>query len=219
MKILLLEDDAILGDLIYHSLLEKEYEVVHAEDGEEALAFLENDKFDLLVLDINVPGISGLELLKNIREYSITTPAIMITAYQDTAHLKQGFDYGCDDYIKKPFDLEELHQRIKNLAKRYSIEDERVLHLSSNLRLFKDKNIIVKNDKNYEISKKENMILVYLFTHRNRTISFDELIQNIWHYDEIPSETTIRVYIKNLRNIIGKERIKTIRGFGYCYEQ
>jgi DNA-binding response OmpR family regulator len=218
MRILLLEDDAILGDLIYDSLLEKGYDVTHAEDGEEALHFVENKKFDLLVLDINVPGISGLDLLKDIREYSITTPVIMITAYQDTAHLKKGFDLGCDDYIKKPFDLEELHHRIKNLAKRYAIEDERVLTISSKIKLLKDKNTIVKDGQNYEISKKENMILAYLFTHKGRTISFDELIQNIWQYNEIPSETTIRVYIKNLRNILGKEKIKTIRGFGYCYE-
>lgn len=218
MRILLLEDDAILGDLLYHSLIEKGYETTHAEDGEEALGFVENKKFDLLVLDINVPRISGLELLKNIREYSITTPVIMITAYQDTAHLKKGFDLGCDDYIKKPFDLEELHQRIKNLAKRYGVEDDMVINLTSKAKLLKDKNMIIKNNKSYEISKKENMILHYLFTHKGRTISFDELIQNIWQYDEIPSETTIRVYIKNLRNILGKDTIKTIRGFGYCYE-
>ncbi len=218
MKILLLEDDAILGDLLYNSLIERGFVVTHAEDGDEALDYVENEKFDLLVLDINVPGISGLELLKNIREYSITTPVIMITAYQDTAHLKEGFDYGCDDYIKKPFDLEELHQRIKNLAKRYVIEEDSVVTLSSNIKLLKEKNVIVKDNKNYEISKKENMILVYLFTHRGRTISFDELIQNIWQFDEIPTETTIRVYIKNLRKILGKDAIKTIRGFGYCYE-
>lgn len=218
MKILILEDDAILGDLIYNSLIEKGFITTHAEDGNEALDCVENEKFDLLILDINVPGISGLELLKNIREYSITTPVIMITAYQDTGHLKEGFDYGCDDYIKKPFDLEELHQRVKNLAKRYLIEDDTILNLSSDTKLLKDKNCIVKAGKSFEIANKESKILVYLFTHKGRTISFDELIQNIWQYDEIPSETTIRVYIKNLRTILGKESIKTVRGFGYCYE-
>lgn len=218
MKILLLEDDAILGDLIYNSLVEKNFDTKHAEDGDEALEYVENEKFDLFIFDINVPGISGLELLKNIREYSITTPTIMITAYQDTGHLKKGFDYGCDDYIKKPFDLEELHQRIKNLAKRYSIEDNNTLQLSSNIKLIKDKNLIIIDDKNYEISNKENKILSYLFTYKGRTISFDELIQNIWNFDDIPSETTIRVYIKNLRKILGKDKIKTVRGFGYSYE-
>jgi DNA-binding response OmpR family regulator len=218
MKILLLEDDAILGDLIYNSLIDNNYETTLVEDGDEALDLVVDEKFDLFIFDVNVPGISGLELLKSIRGYNITTPVIMITAYQDTTHLKQGFDYGCDDYIKKPFDLEELHQRIKNLAKRFSIEDSNTIIIDENTKLFTDKNLIVQNNKEYEISNKENKILTYFHTHKSRTISFDELVQNIWHFDETPSETTIRVYIKNLRTIIGKERIKTIRGFGYSYE-
>ncbi len=218
MKILLLEDDAILGDLIYNSLVDNNFDTKLAEDGDEALAFVENQKFDLFIFDINVPGISGLNLLKTIREYNITTPVIMITAYQDTDHLKEGFNCGCDDYIKKPFDLEELHQRIKNIAKRYSIVDNNTLVLAENIKFLKDKNLIIKDNKEYEISKKENKILAYLFAHKGRTISFDEFIQNIWHFDDIPSETTIRVYIKNLRNILGKDTIKTIRGFGYSYE-
>merc|ERR1711916_365331 len=139
--------------------------------------------------------------------YSITTPVIMITAYQDTSHFKKGFD------------LEELHQRIKNLAKRFAIEsEENTLQLSADIKLIKDKNIIIVGDKTYEIANKENKILTYLFTHKGRTISFDELIQNIWHFDDMPSETTIRVYIKNLRKILGKDTIKTIRGLGYSYE-
>jgi len=218
MKILLLEDDAILGDLIYNSLVEDDYETTLAEDGDEALEFVENEKFDMFIFDVNVPGISGLELLKNIRDYNITTPVIMITAYQDTTHLKQGFDHGCDDYIKKPFDLEELHQRIKNLAKRFTIDDSSIISIDKNTKLYTDKNLIIQNSKEFEISNKENKILTYFYTHKGRTISFDELVQNIWHFDETPSETTIRVYIKNLRMIIGKEKIKTIRGFGYSYE-
>lgn len=218
MKILLLEDDAILGDLIYNSLVDKNFEVRHAEDGDEALDFVENEKFDLLIFDINVPGISGLELLKNIREYSITTPVIMITAYQDTEHLKKGFDFGCDDYIKKPFELEELHHRIKNLSRRFAIDDTKILTLASNIKLLKDKNTLILDDKSYEISNKENKILSYLFNQKGRTVSFDELIQNIWNFDDMPSETTIRVYIKNLRNILGKDKIKTVRGLGYSYE-
>jgi len=219
MKILLLEDDAILGDLIYNSLVQKGFDTFLAQDSDEAFEFIENEKFDLLIFDINVPGISGLDVLKDIRQYCITTPAIIITAYQDTEHLKKAFNNGCDDYIKKPFDLEELYQRIKNIAKRYCIEDTNILVLSSTLKLLKDKNIIIKNNKSYEISKKENQILTYLFSQKGRTVSYNEFIQNIWNFDDIPSETTIRVYIKNLRNILGKDKIKTIRGFGYSYEQ
>jgi len=218
MKILLLEDDAILSDLIYHSLLNNNYEVTLAEDGNEATQYVENEKFDLFIFDINVPGPSGLELLKNLRQYNITTPAIMITAYQDTRYLKEGFDYGCDDYIKKPFDLEELNHRVKNLIKRFVLNADDILVLDENTKLNTNKNLLYIKEKQYEIANKEAKILSYLAARKGRTINFDELIQNIWNYDEVPSETTIRVYIKNLRDIVGKHKIKTIRGLGYSYE-
>jgi len=218
MKILLLEDDAILSDLIYTSLLDNNYEVTLAEDGNEALEYIENEKFDLFIFDINVPGPTGLELLKNLREYNITTPTIMITAYQDTRYLKEGFGYGCDDYIKKPFDLEELNQRIKNLIKRFVLNDDDILILDDDTKLNTNKNVLYIKDKQYEIANKETKILSYLAARKGRAINFDELIQNIWNYDEVPSETTIRVYIKNLRDILGKDKIKTIRGLGYSYE-
>ncbi len=218
MKILLLEDDAILSDLIYHSLLENDYEVKHAEDGNEALQYVENEKFDLFIFDINVPGPTGLELLKNLREYNITTPTIMITAYQDTRYLRDGFDFGCDDYIKKPFDLEELNHRVKNLIKRFVLNDDDILILDENNKLNTNKNILYVKDKEFEITHKETSILSYLAARKGRAINFDELIQNIWNYEDVPSETTIRVYIKNLRDILGKDKIKTIRGLGYSYE-
>ena len=218
MKILLLEDDAILSDLIYTSLQEQGYHTSLAEDGKEALEYAENEKFDLFIFDINVPHTSGLELLKTLRSYNITTPIIMITAYQDTEHLKEAFGYGCDDYIKKPFDLEELNQRVKNLSKRFALEDTNKIQLDSDMIFYVQKHLIVKENKEYEISKKESHILSYLIARQGRTISFDELVQNIWNWDDIPSETTIRVYIKNIRKILGKDKIRTIRGFGYCYE-
>ncbi|RXJ58002.1 response regulator transcription factor [Candidatus Marinarcus aquaticus] len=218
MKILLLEDDAILSDLTFAHLNEQGFITTLAEDGEEALAYIENEKFDLFIFDINVPKLSGLKLLKQVREYAITTPIIMITAYQDTEHLKKGFDFGCDDYIKKPFDLEELTQRIKNLAKRFNIEDRNVLQLKGGFYLDMNKHLIGSSRVTYEISYKESQILKYLFLQKGRVVGFDELVQNIWYFDDIPSETTIRVYIKNIRKILGKDSIRTIRGVGYCYE-
>ncbi|WP_419770886.1 MAG: response regulator transcription factor [Candidatus Marinarcus sp.] len=218
MKILLLEDDAILSDLIFTSLQEHGFETILAEDGNEALSCAENEKFDLFIFDINVPLLSGIELLKMLREYHITTPVIMITAYQDTEHLKKAFGIGCDDYIKKPFDLEELHQRIKNLSKRFSLDEENIYSLDEQSKFYSHKHLILKNGMEYEISKKESQILLYLVSRKGKTISFDELVQNIWNWDEVPSETTIRVYIKNIRKIIGHEKIRTIRGLGYAYE-
>ncbi len=217
MKILLLEDDILLSDLISTHLREQDHEVHTFDDGQSALDSIEHIKYDMFIFDINVPKISGLELLKNIRDYDITIPTIMITAYQDTQHLKKGFTYGCDDYIKKPFDLEELNQRVINLSKRFNLQKSNLVNMKEQT-LDILKNTIQKDDKVYEISKKEAEILHYLYKNKNRVVSFDELFQNVWYYDDYPSQTTIRVYIKNLRNIIGKDRINTVRGLGYIYE-
>lgn len=217
MKLLLLEDDVILSDLIYSYLKEQNYDVISCDDGEEALELLENEKFDMFIFDINVPSLSGLDLLKHLRDYQITTPTIIITAYQDTQNLKDAFSRGCDDYIKKPFDTEELNQRILNLAKRFSLEDNTTLK-GDIFELNLVKNIITKDKKEYEISKKESQVLQYLYKNKKRAVKTDELIQNIWYYDEHPGNTTIRVYIKNIRSILGKDKITTIRGLGYIYE-
>lgn len=216
MRILLLEDDTILSNIIIEHL-SKHHNVTHFEDGEESLHAIENDKFDLLILDIQVPSLSGIEVVKNLRFFKNTTPTILITAYQDTSFLKEGFESGCDDYIKKPFALEELDVRIKNLSKRFSIEEEIALHLDNGVTFFPAKNQIEVDDKVYTIANKECEVLKYLCTHPKRVIPSDELIQNIWGYESMPSDATIRVYIKNLRQILGKDKIQTIRGSGYCF--
>ncbi len=218
MKILLLEDDPILSDILAHHLKDSGYDVIHVEDGESALDEASATKFDLLLFDINVPKKSGLDVVKTLREYNNTTPAIVITAYQDTTHMKKGFESGCDDYIKKPFDLEELDLRINNIKKRFSIESEEILKLDSNITLIPTKNRLLIDKKEYQIAHKECEILLYLSSHKKRVVSADELMQNLWEYESMPSDATIRVYIKNLRNILGKERIQTIRGSGYYFE-
>ena len=218
MKILLLEDDPILSDILTHHLRESGYDVLHVEDGESALDEASNSKFDMLLFDINVPKKSGLDVVKTLREYNNTTPAIVITAYQDTTHMKNGFQSGCDDYIKKPFDLEELDLRINNIKKRFSIESEDVVKLDSNITLIPTKNKLVISNKEYQIAHKECEILLYLSSHKKRVVSAEELMQNLWEYESMPSDATIRVYIKNLRSILGKERIQTIRGSGYYFE-
>ncbi len=218
MKILLLEDDYILSDIIVNFLREKFYDVVQVEDGDSAIEFAGIDKFDLMILDINVPKLSGIDVVKHIRSYSNTTPIILITAYQDTTHLKKGFESGCDDYIKKPFGLEELELRINNIKKRFSIESDSKVEIDSETYIIPSKNLLAIKDKNLQLANKETQILLYLSNRKKRVISSDELIQNIWRYEDMPTDATIRVYIKNLRDILGKGRIKTIRGSGYYFE-
>lgn len=219
MRVLLLEDDNLLSDLLNDHLLDKGYDVTLCLNGQDALEYLIDEKFDLALLDINTPIISGLEVLKTIRkEYKNRTPVIMLTAYQDTKTLKDSFENGVDDYIKKPFDLEELDQRILRLCRQFSIEQNNDIQITSTITFEPELCKINLENKTVSIAQKERDILKYFCTHKKRVISSEELLQNIWAYEEMPTDATIRVYIKNLREIIGKERITTIRGIGYKFE-
>ena len=219
MKVLLLEDDIALSDLLNEHLEDKGYEVTLCTNGQEALEALIDKKFDIALLDINTPVITGIEVLKRVRiEYKNNTPIIVLTAYQDTKHLKESFENGVDDYIKKPFDLEELDQRILKLCRQFLIEQDEKIKIDENLFFEPLSSQIFRDNEVLNLAQKERDILKYFCTHKNRVISSEELLQNIWAYDEMPTDATIRVYIKNLREIIGKEKITTIRAVGYRFE-
>ena len=219
MRVLLLEDDVALSDLLNEHLEDKGFEVTLCTNGQVALEALIEQKFDIALLDINTPQISGIEVLKSIRkEYKNNTPVIILTAYQDTKHLKESFENGVDDYIKKPFDLEELDQRILKLCRQFLINQDNKIEIDKNLFFEPESCQIFRDDKIINLALKERDILKYFCTHKNRIISSDELLQNIWAYDDMPTDATIRVYIKNLREIIGKEKITTIRSVGYRFE-
>ena len=218
MRVLLLEDDIALNDLLCDHLEDKGYTVTLATNGQEALEYLIDDVFDLALLDINTPIMTGIEVLKTIREdYKNQTPAIILTAYQDTKHLKDSFESGVDDYIKKPFDLEELDQRILKLCKHFMIEQSTDINIGDIVFTPESCQLVIDGVIK-SIAQKERDILKYFCKHKNRVVSSEELLQNIWAYEEMPTDATIRVYIKNLRELLGKERIQTIRGIGYKFE-
>jgi len=214
MTILLLEDDPLLSKILTKHL-QLNYETTAVYDGNSALEIFENQKFDLLILDSNVPGISGLDLISELRSYNDTTPIIMITAYQDTTHLKKAFTNGCNDYIKKPFELDELDMRIDNITRTFNIEQNQLIQITHEILFDADNNKITKNSQIFSIAKKESEFLNYLVKNRQRTVSKEELTQNLWSFESMPSDATLRVYIRNLRSLIGKETIETIRGMGY----
>lgn len=219
MKVLLLEDDPALNDLLNEHLTDKGYDVTLCTNGQEALEYLIDNIYDIALLDINTPLMTGIEVLKTLRqEYKNRTPIIILTAYQDTKHLKESFENGVDDYIKKPFDLEELDQRVMKLCKQFFIEQSDEIKISENISFFPELCQIKIDENTKNIAQKERDILKYFYNHKNRVISSEELLQNIWVYDEMPTDATIRVYIKNLREILGKDKIETIRGIGYKFE-
>jgi len=217
MTILLLEDDTLLGEIMYEHLEDLGFDVTHASEGEEALALIDARKFDLFILDINVPKLSGLEVLERARAFHVQTPAIMITAYQDTKHLRLGFDAGASDYMKKPFDLDELEERIKNIAKRYNLVDDAIV-IEENIVFDPVKQMVKNENLEIHLSLKESQILHFFVKNKSRDIPKEELLHHIWDYDTLPSDATVRSYLKNLRKAIGDAHIITLRGFGYRFE-
>lgn len=215
MKILLLEDDTVLADILVDFLSEK-YEVIHTYSMKEALRLSEADNYDLYIFDINVPDGDGISLLCEIRAFRDETPVIFITAFHDTKHLKDAFESGANDFIKKPFDLEELTQRVENIKRYCGLAS--ILHLGDEME-FDTSTFMLKNRGIlHRLSSKESRCLHYLYKNRHRVVSADEMLQNLWEYDEMPSSDTIRTLIKELRKHLGHAHIQNIRGEGYKFE-
>jgi len=218
MKILLLEDDLILNEIIEEFLQDLGYDVTCVYDGMKASEIMYDEQFDLLILDVNVPSITGFDFLKSLRDESITTPAIFITSLNSIEDIEEGFNVGADDYLKKPFELKELELRINNI--------KRLLHLDSD-ELVIGEGINFNTKLNYidydgiktKLPLKEAQVLKYLLKNTNRCVSQDELSSNIWSYESAPTSSTIRTYIKNIRKIVGEEYIETIKGVGYRFNK
>ncbi|QKF76215.1 response regulator transcription factor [Arcobacter defluvii] len=219
MKILLLEDDLILNEIIEEYLISQNNEVISTFDGNEAEDYLYSQTFDLLLLDVNVPELNGFELLRNLRAQNIKTPAIFITSLNMADDMQKGFDSGCDDYIKKPFELKELDIRINNIKRLFNITPTNIIILEKDLLLDTQNLYILKEDKKIHIAKKESEVLQYLINNSRKTVSIEELSLNLWAYEENPNASTVRTYIKNLRKILGEEQILNIRGVGYRFNK
>lgn len=214
MKILLLEDDVILQEIIEEFLLESGYEVETFFDGEKALDAIGDRSYDLLLLDVNVPNIDGFEILSYLRDIGNTTPAIYITSLAGINDLKKGFDLGADDYLRKPFELEELKARIEHIVRIYRLQEEiefdGMKFIPKAHQIYVDGNVI-------EMRQKEAQVLEYFIRNSGKIISCDEIIENVWDDEHVPAHATIRTYIKNLRKMFTKEYFDNIKGEGYRF--
>ena len=215
MKVLLLEDDTLLNEIIEEFLLDLNYEVVSTYDGQDALEAIYENRFDLLLLDVNVPSINGLDILKSLKENSIDIPTIYITSLHTSNDMKNGFEAGADDYIKKPFHLSELELRINNIKRLRQIENTGKIKLTDTIEYDFDNKTLFCNEINTRLSKMEAKVFEYLLKNKNKAVSIDEIANNNWVYDEVPTDTTIRTYIKNLRKVLGKVKILNIKAIGY----
>ncbi|WP_297443111.1 response regulator transcription factor [Sulfurimonas sp.] len=210
-KILLLEDDPILSETLIELLASEGFEVFHVSDGEAALDATFLHHFNLLLLDVNVPFLNGFEFLKSLRQSGDKTPAIFITSLSDVASLANGFDVGADDYIKKPFDFDELLIRIHALIKKSfnSYIDEICV---DTFKFSIDKNELYQNGTFIALSPYELQLTNILFKNLDKTVPKEELLNELSQGSEM-SEGALRVHINKLRKI--GLPITTIKGIGY----
>ena len=219
MKILFLEDDILLNEIIQEHLENEGYSVKSTFTGYEAEELIYSEKFDLFLFDVNVPGITGFELLKSARQNDIKTPAIFLTSLNMVDDIEKGFASGCDDYVKKPIELKELDIRINNIKRLFNILPNEIMEISRNIYLDRLNLFIKINDKEIYIARKECEMLLYLINNYKKVVSIEELSINVWSYEDSPNSSTVRTYIKNLRKILGEEFITNIRGVGYRFNK
>ena len=211
-KILLLEDDLLLGETLEDLLDEEGYSVHWCKNGQEALDASFENKFSLYIFDINVPLINGLTLLSELRSADDMTPAIYLTSHQEKSVLQEGFASGADDYIKKPFDSDELLLRIQALLRRSSRDEAQC---EGSLCVDHKRSVILEDGIELSLSKKEFTLLSLLIANGGKTVSKEMIIDVLWSHNSSVSDGSIRVLITRLKQELQSAEIENIRGIGY----
>lgn len=216
MKIFLLEDEIMLNESIEEYLEAIGHQVESCIDGKEAIEILQKQSFDLLILDINVPGIDGLTLLERLHTLKIHTPAIYISALVDIEDISRAYDLGCYDYLKKPFHLKELSLRIDKI--KVSTEVPRVhLRLSTNYSYDQEHNLLLFKGEPNVLTKRQSQIIDLLARNRGRVVDFEQFQNYIWD-DTFVDNATIRAEVSRLKKALKEDFIQNIRSQGYMID-
>lgn len=215
ITILLLEDDVNLCEIVSEFLSDQGYHVDCALDAKECLELSYTNRYDIFLFDVKVPYQNGFDLLLELRQSGIMTPTIFTTSLNTIDDLTKAYHAGCDDYLRKPFELKELDLRIQTLLKRgfYSHTSDSV-SIDAHIEYDITHHVLKVHGEQVFIPKKESKILRLLIKNRGVPVTSQTIFNEAWDDDE-PSELSLRTYIKNIRKILGKDRIITIRGIGY----
>lgn len=216
--ILILEDDKELNSTIKQFLEYIGYKVFVAFDAWEAKDTIYEQSLDLMLLDVKVPKQNGFDLLKELRDTGNTTPAIFVTSLNTIDDLSRGFDAGCDDYIKKPFELKELELRIKALIKKSYKSEKNIFHINDTIEFDLENFKLTVDNKEIYLKQKEAKLLYLFLNNRDKIVSYDLINSTLWEYEEDPNSKSLRTYIYSLRKHLGKVRIKSIKNIGYKFE-
>lgn len=217
-RILVVEDEAMLLEMMCDYLRAHGHETHGVKSYDEALNLAYESGFDLWIFDVKIIGGDGFALLRELREAGRATPCIFTTSLNTLKDVQSGFTSGCDDYIKKPFELAELLLRVQNILRRSFVHNTSGLEdLGGDLRFDLAQNVLYEAGRAVPLAKKQSRLLAMLLKNRDKFITHEEIFAEIWDYDESPSELSLRVYIAELRKILGKERIISKSKLGYKY--
>ena len=218
MRLLIVEDEKNLCDMIAKNLYGAGYEVDTSYDGDDALDCILSEDYDLIVLDLNLPGTDGMDILKELRKKNEETKVIILSAKSQIADKVAGLDAGANDYLEKPFHLQELEARIRSLTRRKFVQKDVCLHCGE-IKFDTKKREAYAKDKPVSLTRKENGILEYLLLNQGRPISQEELIEHVWDASVDSFSGSIRVHMSSLRKklkaILGYDPIINKIGEGY----
>jgi len=211
-KILLLEDDLNLRETIEEELEEEGFDVTSTDRSDDVIDLSYEKKFDLYLFDVNVIGMNGFKLLEALREAGDETPTIFLTSKNKTQDVIEGFDVGASDYLKKPFDIEELMARMFRFLK-----TKNSYVISKNVTYLAKSYEVINHDKKIVLNQKDAQILEYFLEHKNQIISKEQILDDVYEGEYI-TDSTFRGYIKKIKTAIGEEHLRNIRGQGYIFE-
>jgi DNA-binding response OmpR family regulator len=225
IKILIVEDEIKIANSLKQGLEELQYKVDIAYDGLIGQKLFLSNSYDIVLLDLNLPGINGLDLCRIIRQYDQKIPVLMLTAFGSTDDKVQGFDMGADDYLVKPFDFKELLARLNALLRRADIvPDTKGKQLSiADLQMDLERKQVTRNGKQIKLTTKEFQLLEYLLRNKNKVVSRGDIAESVWELDFDTGTNIIDVYVNYLRRKIDREHarklIHTQVGFGYVMKE
>lgn len=217
-KLFLLEDDPNLSESVTEYLEDHGYSVTCAYDAASAEDLLYETKFDLLLLDVNVPGGDGFSLLKNSRSNGNTTPAIFITSRNAMNDVEEGFKSGGDDYLRKPYELKELLLRIQTILKRnFYHQPSDLITLGEAISYDTENQSLKIKGVEQSLQPKEHKLLKLFIQHTGELLTHETIMDHLWEYHETSNDGSLRTYIKTLRKLLGKDRIVSHKRIGYQF--
>ncbi|MDT6980090.1 response regulator transcription factor [Levilactobacillus zymae] len=229
-RVLVVDDEPAIVTLLQYNLEQADYQVVTAIDGEQALKLAEHEQFDVILLDLMLPKLDGVEVTKRLRQEKIKTPIIMITAKTSEFDTVVGLELGADDYITKPFSPREVLARMKAVMRRYhddatpqtAVDNGHVIHIAG-LSIDQDKFRVKRGQQTIDLTPKEFELLLFFAKRPGKVWSREQLLEGVWGFDYSGQTRMVDIHVSHLREKIEADPkhpqlLKTVRGFGYTFE-